>query len=75
MVVPDKKNGEIRTVRNLLQIVERIGHGFIGLQAGHAAVNEIVEHIYDNQRAVFHLNTIFYKDSRKLRIFVRYDYF
>jgi hypothetical protein len=51
VMIPDEEDG----VRVLFANVGyRVGEGLIGLLAGQGAIDEIVDHVYDNEGAVFH---------------------
>lgn len=51
MMVQDEEDG-IRVL--LADVLYRVGYGLIGLLAGQGAIDEIVDHVYDNEGAVFH---------------------
>jgi hypothetical protein len=51
MVVPHEEDGKGMLFPDVLN---RIGNGLIGPEAGQGPVYEIVDHVYDNQSAVFH---------------------
>jgi hypothetical protein len=51
MMVPDKDKGQFPVC---LDESEAVRHGGIGPLASHASVDEIVEHIYNDDGGIFH---------------------
>ena len=53
VMVPDEEDG-VRMI--LADVFHRVSHGLIGLLARQGAIDEVVDHVHDNEGTVIHIS-------------------